>query len=211
MTFGNVAALLQDDIKRMLAYSSVAHIGYILIGVAAGTTLGLSGALFHVFNHSVMKGISFLCAGIFLHQVGTRKLSELSGVGRKLPVTTVILSITFLSLIGVPPLSGFVSKFILFTAGVAAGMVWLVIAGIVNSALSAGYYLRFLKTLTRLSPNPRIEKAREASPILLAAPLILLTLIVVFGVWPHPILEFSNQAALSLFQVKEYVSTVLGG
>lgn len=211
MTLGNVAALLQDDIKRMLAYSSVAHIGYILIGVAAGSILGISGALFHIFNHSVMKGISFLCAGIFIHQVGTRKLSELSSVGRKLPVTTVILSITFLSLIGIPPLSGFASKFILFTAGAVAGMVWLVIAGVVNSALSAGYYLRFLKVLVRLSPNPRLEKAVEASPLMLTPPLLLLMLVIVFGIWPQPILELSEQAASSLFDTGRYISTVMGG
>ena len=211
MTFGNIAALLQDDIKRMLAYSSIAHIGYILIGIAAGGVIGISGALLHIFNHSVMKGISFLCAGIFLSQVGTRKLSELSGVGRKLPVTTIILSITFLSLIGIPPLSGFVSKFILFTSGIVAGMIWLVIAGIVNSAISAGYYLRFLKALIRFSPNPRVESAREASPLMLASPLVLLSLLVIFGVWPQPLIEFSNQAALSLLATEKYISTVLGG
>jgi multicomponent Na+:H+ antiporter subunit D len=211
MTFGNIAALMQNDIKRMLAYSSIAHIGYILIGVAAGGLIGISGALLHIFNHGVMKGISFLCAGIFLSQVGTRKLNELSGVGRKLPITTIILSITFLSLIGVPPLSGFVSKFILFTSGIVAGMTWLVIAGIVNSAISAGYYLRFLKALIRFSSNPKIEEAREASPLMLASPLILLSLLVVFGVWPQPLIELSNQAALSLLAVEKYVSTVLGG
>lgn len=209
MTFGNVAALLQDDLKRMLAYSSIAHIGYILMGVAAGNPLGLAGALFHIFNHSVMKGISFLCAGIFLHQVGTRNLAELSGAGRRLPITTTILAITFLSLIGVPPLSGFASKFVLFAAGAAAGMAWLVVAGIVNSALSAGYYLRFLKALVRLSPSPKVEGASEASPSLLAAPMILLVFVVLFGVWPHPVMSLSNQAALSLLQTGKYISTVL--
>ncbi|RLI34622.1 hypothetical protein DRO53_03185 [Candidatus Bathyarchaeota archaeon] len=211
MTFGNVAALLQEDLKRMLAYSSIAHIGYILMGVAAGSQLGVSAALLHIFNHSVMKGVCFLCAGIFMSQVGTRSLSQLSGVGRRLPVTTTLLSIAFLSLIGVPPLSGFVSKFLLFTASLTAGMLWLVLAAIINTVLSTGYYLRFLKVLIRPSTSLPREDVKEASPLLLASPFILTVLLVVFGLWPQPLLEVSNQAASTLFQLSKYVSTVLGG
>ena len=96
MTVGNFMALLQDDIKRMLAFSSIAQIGYILVGVAAANQLGISGVLLHIFNHSIMKGLAFLCAGAFLHQVGTRKLDELAGVGSKMPLTTMALTISFL-------------------------------------------------------------------------------------------------------------------
>ncbi|OYT54150.1 MAG: hypothetical protein B6U77_03005 [Candidatus Hecatellales archaeon ex4484_218] len=211
MTVGNFMALLQDDIKRMLAFSSIAQIGYILVGVAAANQLGISGVLLHIFNHSIMKGLAFLCAGAFLHQVGTRKLDELAGVGSKMPLTTMALTISFLGLIGVPPLNGFVSKFILFTAGIESGLIWLVVAGIINSAISAGYYLRFINVLVRMEASEKVMDVKEAPAIMTIPILILAGLIVLFGIWPQPILDVSEKAAFSLFNIDKYVTAVLGG
>ncbi len=211
MTVGNFMALLQDDIKRMLAFSSIAQIGYILVGVAAANQLGISGVLLHTFNHSIMKGLAFLCAGAFLHQVGTRKLDELAGVGSKMPLTTMALTIAFLGLIGVPPLNGFVSKFILFTAGIESGLIWLVVAGIINSAISAGYYLRFINVLIRMEASEKVMDVKEAPAIMTIPILILAGLIVLFGIWPQPILDVSEKAAFSLFNIDKYVTAVLGG
>jgi len=210
MTVGNIMALLQNDIKRILAYSSISQIGYILIGVAVGTQLGLTGAILHVFNHALMKGAAFLCAGAFIHAVGTRMLDELSGIGRRMPLSTIALCITFFGLIGIPPLSGFISKLILFEAA-SAGMVWLTIAGIINTAISTGYYLRFINIIIRHESSERVTVAKEAPVTMLAPIFIMALLIILFGIWVQPILGFAQEAAASLLNLKAYISAVGGG
>lgn len=198
MTVGNVMALLQSDIKRLLAYSSIAQIGYILVGVAAGTELGLTGTTFHIFNHALMKGLAFLCAGAFIFRAKTRNLDELSGIGRKMPISTVTLSIAVFALAGMPGLNGFMSKFVLFTAVIPAGMAWLAIASVLNSAFSVAYYLRLILIIIRSPPTEKVAAAKEAPITMLIPMCVMATFIVLFGVWPEPILAFAQRAASCL-------------
>jgi len=116
MTLANIMALLQQDIKRLLAYSSIAQIGYMLIGLASGTAYGVMGTFLHVFNHSLMKGLAFLSAGSIVHQAETRDIRSLRGVGRMMPFTSFALFVALLGLGGVPATNGFISKFILFNS-----------------------------------------------------------------------------------------------
>jgi formate hydrogenlyase subunit 3/multisubunit Na+/H+ antiporter MnhD subunit len=144
MTLANVMALNQSDIKRLLAYSSIAQIGYMLVGLAAGTAYGAMGLFLHVFNHSMMKGMAFLAAGSMVHEAGTRDIKSLRGVGKMMPITSISLFIALLGLGGVPGTNGFISKYHLFSAAFGSGLAWLGIMGVLNSALSMAYYIRIM-------------------------------------------------------------------
>jgi multicomponent Na+:H+ antiporter subunit D len=147
MTVANVMALLQSDIKRLLAYSSIAQIGYMLVGLAAGSAYGIMALFLHVFNHSMMKGMAFLSAGSMVHEAETRDIGSLRGVGRMMPLTSISLFIALLGLGGVPGTNGFISKYHLFSAAFGSGLGWLGVMGVLNSALSMAYYIRVMQAL----------------------------------------------------------------
>jgi proton-translocating NADH-quinone oxidoreductase chain N len=208
MTIANVTALLQQDIKRLLAYSSIAQIGYMLVGLASGTAYGVMGLFLHVFNHSLMKGMAFLAAGSIVHEAETRDIASLKGVGRMMPFTTLALFISFLGLGGVPSTNGFISKFILFSSAIGSGMAWLAVAGVLNSALSMGYYLRVLKTFIA-SPEKDLN-VHEAPVLMVIVTMAMAALIVIFGLWPTPVIGFANKAAGALVDsLSSYIGAVL--
>ena len=156
MTVGNVLALLQREMKRLLAYSSISQAGYMLLGIAVGTPAALTGATFQVLAHVLMKGGAFLVvAGVAGLGVGPL-VDDWRGLGQRRPLTSVAFALMLLSLAGVPLTIGFVSKFVLFSAAVDAQgyFVWLAVAGLLNSALSVFYYARVLKTVYFEAPEP---------------------------------------------------------
>jgi len=207
MTVANLSALKQKDLKRMLAYSSIAQIGYMLVGLAAGTAYGVMGLLLHIFNHSLMKGVAFLSAGSLIHHAETRDIDELKGIGRTMPLTSFTLMVAVLGLGGIPPLNGFISKFILFNSAIGSGLVWLTVAGVLNSALSMGYYLIVVKNL--LATPKEDHEVHEAPLPMLVVTLFMAVLIIVFGVWPQPAIHVANKAAIGLVEnVAEYVSAI---
>jgi proton-translocating NADH-quinone oxidoreductase chain N len=198
MIIGNVTALLQTDLKRMLAYSSIAQVGYMLVGLAVGTQTGLTGTFLQFFNHALIKGVAFLCAGAIIFRLGARELHDMIGVGRKMPITAVVFSISLFALIGMPPFNGFISELTLFTSTFQVNLAWLGIALIVNSAISAAYYLRIVKTIMQIPVSEKMEKVKEV-PLLMLIPLCVLAVsIIVFGIWPDPLVNFAKQAAKSL-------------
>jgi proton-translocating NADH-quinone oxidoreductase chain N len=201
MTFGNLAALLQDDIKRLLAYSSMAQIGYIFFAIStAPVTLnyGLTAALMHVLNHAIMKGLLFLCAGAFIYKAGTSSLTELRGIGHKMPATAVAFVIAVLAVSGIPPLNGFVSEFMIISAGVNANMIAFTIIMLINILLGFAYYLRLIKIIVWSTPNEKISKVNRA-PILMLIPMLLLALAcIIIGIYPSPFINMANKAALSV-------------
>ncbi len=198
MTAGNIMALLQDDIKRLLAYSSIAHIGYILVGVSIGTQMALTGTILHILNHALMKGAAFLSAGAIIYRLKTRSLRNMAGVGRRMPVTVAAFAVSLFALTGMPPLNGFISELVLFTSSVQADMAWLGIAIIINSILSAAYVLRILRSLLRADGDGRWRNVKEA-PLTMLLPICLMaTLIILFGIWPDPVLDLAKRAADAL-------------
>jgi len=210
MSLANVLALLQTDIKRMLAYSSIAQIGYMLVGLSAGTVVGMQGLFLHVFNHSLMKGLAFLASGSLIHVAHTRDIDELKGVGRAMPLTSLALFVALLGLGGVPSTSGFVSKFILFNSAIGVGLWWLALLGVLNSAFSMAYYLRVMKNLVA-EPSDRIKGLKEAPLPMIAVTLTMALLIVLFGVWPQATANFAKKAAEALvMNIDTYVSAILG-
>ena len=208
MTLANIWALLQQDIKRLLAYSSIAQIGYMLIGISTGTTFGVMGAFLHIFNHSMMKGLAFLSAGSIVNQTGTRDIQGLKGVGRMMPLTTMSLFIALLGLGGVPATNGFISKFILFGSAIGAGMPLLAVVGVLNSALSMAYYLRIMKTF--ISTPAKGFNVKEAPRLMVAVTVAMAIIIVLVGLYPEPLIKFSEGAAQSLVEgLEKYIGAVL--
>jgi len=202
MTLGNVAALTQKSFTRMLAYSSIAQAGYILIGLAAPNSLGIAGALFHVLNHGVMKTAAFIAAAAVYSRLSTTSLDSYSGLGEKMPITALTLTIALFGLAGVPPLSGFMSKLVLFTAAVDGNLWWLALAGVLNSAFSMAYYGWVVKRMYFDEPNT-VGRLKEP-PALVAVLIACTAIIVVVGLYPGPIINY-------LLQVANYLAPGVAG
>jgi multicomponent Na+:H+ antiporter subunit D len=201
MFIGNLMALLQDDIKRLLAFSTIAQMGYILFGFSIASPQGLTGSLFHIMNHAIIKGLLFLCAGAFVHQVGTRDLKKLEGIRRKMPLTSILLAIGAIAIAAIPPLNGFWSEWLIVLAGVEAGMLLFSALMIINVLLSVAYYLRLIYVIVLKEPTPISEKATEAPRSMLIPIVVLAALCIIIGLYPGPFIalaEAAAKAALSL-------------
>jgi len=140
MIMGSVFAIFQKNIKRVIAYSTVAQMGYIFLGIGLGTNLGVSIAIFHIIGHAVTKSALFLLAGAMIEQTGHKSLAQLKGIGREMPLTLGLFSIGALSMIGIPVLPGFISKWHLSLASIAAGDTILIVVILLSSLLNAVYY-----------------------------------------------------------------------
>jgi formate hydrogenlyase subunit 3/multisubunit Na+/H+ antiporter MnhD subunit len=209
MTVANITALYQKDMKRMLAYSSIAQMGYMLIGVSAGTVLGVQGLLMHVFNHSMMKGLAFLAAGSLIHAAHTRDMDELRGIGRAMPITSIALFISFLGLSGVPGTGGYISKLFLFNSAMGAGYWWLAVLGVLNSALSVGYYLPAMYKLIG-KPADKIRELKEAPALMLLVCIVMALLIIWTGVFPGTVIGYAETGAKALVEgLGEYIGVIL--
>lgn len=210
MTLGNVAALVQKSVKRMLAYSSIGHAGYVLIAVVVGShadpdiaAFALAGGLYHLLVYVFMKGGAFIFVGITGALLIGERLDDYSGLAKRMPVVAFGMMVMLLSLAGIPPLGGFVSKFILFwsavQAGLAAGTEWMVslaIAGVLNSALSLYYYARVIKHMYILE-GPSEE--RVSVPTAYVVAIVLATLgTVATGILAFQFTPFVTEAATGL-------------
>ena len=145
LIFGAMMALIQIDLKRMLAYSTIVQIGLILIGLSISSNTGFQGALFHVLNHAILKSALFFCAGIIILQTGSSKLPELTGFAQKNPLVSFCFVILSLGIIGIPPTNGFVSKFLICLAAIEAGYFILAAIIIFGSIMTAAYFFRVIQ------------------------------------------------------------------
>jgi NADH-quinone oxidoreductase subunit N len=202
MTVGNIAAVMQKNLARMLAYSSIGHAGYILIGlsIAPFSTLGIQGSLFHILNHAVMKGAAFIAVAGIVTTLAVTNIDKIKGLARKMPITSLGLVISLLALAGVPPLSGFWSKLMLFGAAIDAGPIaawapWLAIAGVLNSALSLAYYGWIIRKMYFEGEN---EKRVKEPKSIIAVMIFSIIFIVAIGVYPDPIIQFTQTAVPNL-------------
>jgi NADH-quinone oxidoreductase subunit N len=200
MTVGNVVALAQLNLKRMLAYSSIAHVGYMLVGVVAGGALGNGSVLFYLLVYTFTTAGAF-GAILVLERAGQEavRLEDFGGLATRHPLVAVALSIFLLSLIGIPPTAGFVGKFYLFGAAVKSGYVWLAVIGVLNSAAAAYYYLRLIVYMYMREP--------EGAPTVLAPSLsgalglvVALWGVVQLGVAPGPFFDLAQAAVVPLLR-----------
>jgi NADH-quinone oxidoreductase subunit M len=195
MIYGGLMALAQTDIKRLLAYSSVSQMGYIFFGLSVGSEIGITGGLFHVINHAICKALLFMCAGVIIHQTGTRDLTKLGGLAGKMPITCVASLIGALSLAGTPPLNGFWSEWLIFEGGVAAEKFVLTLIAVLSTVITAGYYLWFIWRVF-FGPVPKkLRTVKEGSRLLLVPIIILAATAVALGIWSDPVLQFLTSAA----------------
>ncbi len=208
MFVGNLMALLQDDIKRLLAFSTIAQMGYILFGFSIATQQGLTASLFHIMNHAIMKSLLFLCAGAFVYKVGTRNLSKLEGIRRTMPVTSVLLAIGAVAIAAIPPLNGFWSEWMIVLAGIEAGMLAFSALMIVNILLSVAYYLRLIFVIVLKEPTPVSKEATEAPVSMLIPIIILAALCIIIGIYPGPFITWAEGAAKAALNLLEYINSV---
>ncbi|WKZ34621.1 MAG: NADH-quinone oxidoreductase subunit N [Anaerolineales bacterium] len=201
MTVGNLLALPQTNIKRLLAYSSVAHAGYVLIGVVAFSQLGAASVVFYLAAYIVTNLLAFGIAMAFSRITGLEDIKDYAGLSRRNPFMALMMLAAFLSLAGMPPFGGFVAKIFVFAAGVQANYIWLVVVGIINSIIGVYYYLNVLKYvyLYRM-PN----EDEEQHPVPLTRPyaiaLVVLTIGVIFvGTVFAPWFKWAAEGAFLLF------------
>ncbi|MSQ41943.1 MAG: NADH-quinone oxidoreductase subunit N [Dehalococcoidia bacterium] len=202
MTFGNTAAILQTDVKRLLAYSSIAQAGNIAVGlaaVAAGSTIGPSGVLFFLGTYTAANLGVFIAVIAVSERIGSDEMRDYAGLLRRSPWLASILVLCLLSLTGIPPTAGFLAKLYIFNGAVQAGepwLVWLVVVAVLNTAVSAFYYLRWARTIV-------LDEPLEGTSITAALPVQgLLTLaaagVLFFGLVPAPLISAAQRAAEAL-------------
>ena len=192
MLYGNLLALRQTVVKRMLAYSSLSHIGYILLGLGialySGMDLGAQGSFFHLFNHMLMKGLAFLSVGALIYGLflqndshASLMVTDLAGTAQKYPMVALALSLAVLGLGGLPPLAGFMSKWQIFVAGFQTQNIWifaLMIFMALNSVLSLAYYAPLVNMMYRKSPSAQVLAGKRLS-LAIALPLVIMMLAVI--------------------------------
>jgi NADH:ubiquinone oxidoreductase subunit 2 (subunit N) len=217
MTLGNVLALQQTEMKRMLAYSSISQAGYMLIGLSVSTSPAIAGAVLLIFAHVFMKAGAFIIVGaVAALGIGSR-IDDWKGVGLRYPFLGASFAVMLLSLAGIPLTVGFVAKFVLFSAAVEAQgwFVWLAVAGLLNSALSVFYYARVLRVMYMEQGEPVVEPTRGVvggsdPPLLPLGGLgygravsvgVALAAIFAFGVYPQPVLAGIQMAVNHLVQI----------
>ena len=199
MTVGNIAAIAQTNIKRMLAYSSIAHSGYILIGLVAGGSVGGTAAVFYLLAYMVMN-IGAFAVVIALGGKGERgeELRDYAGMGFRYPALGALLALFMISLAGIPPTVGFVGKLYLFGSAVNAGYVWLAVIGVLNSAISVFYYLRLLVLMYMREPAEEMPPLRL--PLGVAVTLILTAVATLgAGLFPGRWFEMAREGIRALF------------
>ncbi len=180
MGVGALVALRQWDMKRLLAYSSISQVGYIMVGLGIGTPLGIMGALFHLFNHSMFKSLLFLDSGAVEYAAGTRNMKEMGGLSRKLPVTSGSTLVGAMSLAGIPPFAGFWSKLIIIIALVEANHMKLAAWAVLMSIVTIAYILKVTRFAFLGALRDRYANIKEV-PLLMQISLILLALVCIFG------------------------------
>jgi NADH-quinone oxidoreductase subunit N len=213
MTLGNLGALVQKSVPRILAYSSIAQAGYIMIGLALApySDQALGGSLFHIINHAVMKSAAFIAVAAVAVTLASYSIEKYRGLAKRMPLTAIALSISLLALAGVPPLNGFWSKLVLFNSAIVTGPeIWwgpyLAIAGVLNSALSLGYYAWIMRKMY-MEEGPDMTRVKE--PRAISAVIIFAMIFMVgFGIWHAPILDFATHSVPNLSQLVSVLPSV---
>jgi formate hydrogenlyase subunit 3/multisubunit Na+/H+ antiporter MnhD subunit len=204
MVIGIVMALVQDDLKRLLAYSSISQISYVIEGLGLGTYLGIYGGLFHLVNHTIVKALLFLCAGALMYVTGTRKISELGATAKKMPIVAFCFFVGALAIGGVPPFNCFMSKLTLFIALADRGLLWAAIIGIATGLLTVAcfvwaiYRIFWKKPVITSNPGIAVKKV----PFIMQASIMVLALAsILLGIYPQLLYPMLNGATNSILRI----------
>lgn len=193
MIVGNIVAIRQTNIKRMLAYSSIAQAGYILTGVVAASNLGVSSVSFYIFTYLFANMGAFAIVAVIADRTGSEQIADLAGFSKSSPVLAALMAVFMLSLAGIPPLAGFLAKYYVFAAAVQAGYTWLVILALLTSVIALYYYANVIRVMyLSADPNPHhIVPSFPAGLVLALAGIG----VILFGLLPEPILRMALAAA----------------
>jgi NADH-quinone oxidoreductase subunit N len=196
MTFGNLGAIKQTNIKRMLAYSGIAQAGYLLVGVAALSQNGIAALLFYTVAYACANLLAFTVVIVFAHATGSYEIADYDGLAKRSPLAALGLAIALLSLGGLPLMAGFMAKFYVFLFAAEAGLVWLVAIGVVNSVIALYYYLRVVwhMYVPEGVGEPLAVPARAGLAMSLCVAGVFF-----LGVYPEPMLKAAEYAASALF------------
>lgn len=196
--FGSYYAIRQNNLKRLLAYSSIAQIGYITLGIALANEAGLTGAIIHLFNHAITKGGLFLVIGIVVYRLGSAQIQDMRGLGRRMPVSMALFFLGGLGLIGVPLTSGFISKWYLVTGALDAGRPEIAIVLLVGSVLACVYVWRVIEVIYFQPPSDEAKKVKEAPLSLLLPAMLLIGASIYFGIDASQTTWWAEQAVRAL-------------
>ena len=208
IAFAGVTALSQKDYKRLLGYSSVSQVGYIMLGLGIGNYYGVAGAIFYILAHALGKGLLFFTSGAVVHATGTRDISKLAGLGEKMSTTAWSFRFGSLSLIGLPPLVGFFAKYFIVLGALKAGVLWLAIVAIGLSVLTLGYLLKIENNVFMKKGKTQANRAPFTMRI---AMVFLVVMIVLLGIGFQQVVDFFvGPAAHALLRGIEYANLVFG-
>jgi NADH-quinone oxidoreductase subunit M len=206
MIYGGAMAMMQDDIKRVLAYSSISQMGYILFGIGSDSTLGITGATLMYVSHGLGKAILFMMAGAIILQTGTRRMSKLGGLAGRMPYTAVIAMIGALTIMGIPPTSGFMAEWILFSgvlqSGVANSDTLRIVAfglGILATVLTAAYILWMYKRIFFGKIPEQYTKIKDPNRYVIVTMAALAAITLILGVYPGPVLNPVSEYIQAMF------------
>jgi len=200
MTVGNIIAIWQNNLKRMLAYSSIAHAGYILMGVVVFQNLGISAMLIYFLAYLFMNLGAFYCVMLVADKTGSEDIEVYKGLGYRSPFIGVVFTIFLVSLTGIPPTFGFVGKLYLFSALINAKIIWLAVVGVLNSVVSLYYYVRVVRNMFLRDPD--VDKGEiKLSPAQVIVLLVLVLPTLLFGVYFGPIVDLA-QASVAMFDLR---------
>jgi len=197
MILGNLEALPQTNIKRLLGYSSIAQAGYLSVGFMVGGQLGITALLFYLFVYLFANMGVFLTATIVSSKIGSEQIVDYAGLWKRSPFLGVVLMVGLLSLAGLPPFAGFVGKWYLFSAAISKGYIWLVVIGVIFSVVSLYYYLQVVRRALFLEPKD--VSPIEIGPYEKLALGVSVVVIILLGFWPTVMLQAAQSAASSLF------------
>jgi proton-translocating NADH-quinone oxidoreductase chain N len=209
---GEMCAFCQNNIKRMLAYSSIGQIGLILFALAIATSYGVTGGLFQLLSHTLSKALLFLAAGYMIYQAGSMEISAFEGMGRKMPLTCLAFTIGTFSLVGLPPFIGFPSKFLVVRAALATKETYfyvLIGLALLGTVIEGAYFFRVVQVLYFKGERPN-PAGKDAPATALIPMFIFVVLIVIIGIYPRLVTDVLNSAASELLNRLDYIRNVLG-
>jgi proton-translocating NADH-quinone oxidoreductase chain N len=187
MVVGNMLAFTQTDVKRLIAYVCVADVGYNLVAITSVTSLGIMGNLFFFLVGGITTALAFMSIGL-LNRMGFKTLDDFSGVGRKAPFTSLALLLSIFSFAGVPPLAGFIAKYLVFTAAIEANLSWLAVIGVLASVVQTAYLLRLVNRMYARTPQENAIRIKEPRRLLVPI-FILVAAIIILGIYPTTVLN----------------------
>ena len=197
MVVGNVFALIQNDIKRLIAYICVADVGYNLVAITSYSALGLTGNLYFFLIGGLTTALAFMTIGI-MNKQGFKTLDDFAGLGKKMPLASLALIMAGLSFAGVPPLGGFIGKYLVFTAALQANLSWLAIIGVLTSVLQTAYIFRLLNIMYGKKPKDENASGIKENKAILIPVFILVAVIFILGLFPNIVLQLLQPAAQQL-------------